>query len=1539
MAHRQYQYPQQNGSTTPPDTPPLPHDPSAGSTSPMTQRHHHQYHPNQADLTPGASYSDPQLSAAGAARASARSRVMSSPALVMAAISGVTRPLLQRQRQVRSRPDIGRRSAEASVDELGGLGVPPTPPRRSVSPMPSPSMPLPQANPSEHAPVVPTVVAAGSATFPAPVPQNHATGVSYFGSPAPASQPVPSVPPPRLQSFNALANAKLPLPASGAAAVAAAAAMQQMNLGEPTASAEPVPPPDAGPSPPPRNRSSQSSLSELYLAHAKDPGTPPQELVNSPVAETPHATPTFPGASLPQSLNTSPTYPPTYGAPMQTVSPVSTLGRTGTTRSGPADGESGISVTRKGTVDSVKSLTPLRLPSFSLPDAESSEPFRLPSFSLPGDAVMSPASYGFPDEPPIRQAPSASSSYSDAVSFSASSVVSVPASVPGSVRELPPHPVQPTHGASPIPPIRMVAEAEAEPDVPPYTTLPRPSQIPAPVAADPPAPLPPEKDQPQPGGYARVSASPYPLVVDTTSPRGGELSPGAARTGTISSIATSNATQSSVSVPVASGAPGRSHGSLDSFAEVGGAGSSNPSNFLRAEMDEDRPKLHFPPRASSRFQSLSELMEAGAEAYQPPNQNYVGAYDTWQKAAELAADCGDHFTLVRALTNMGCCLRSLSLFYEAVEMQRAAYNRLVRFVEDKLRMDEASIWLQMAMQVFDLEASSYIDTEQFARTMQNREETMKKYLTTSRGRGRSSSLHLEENDVASGPPIVVMFMDVATNLGNAYFGIEDMEEALDWHSRCLQLAERVLDEVSLPQSFRKTVAELSTFSYYAANPALRLNARNTASQLKLSYLHRSALLAQSRSLSHIGTICQFHGLDDHAFQTQYHASSLLTYYGSRSPSFTTIPSSSSPDRGGEDVPGKGKGKAQANNGPASTPVPSTPATPSGSGPSMTERNWKVCQLDLYEASVSVNLGTALHAKGRIPGALDRLNRALALFRSLKERMGTARALSNAAALKIEIGKVLGTLHWLRNIDSQARGINVIDECRRYWGPPRLSGVNLHSGDVDESADRHGGEQWILEGLHTLNEQFDLLKDGHDINGALICLLNQAAAYVVLGNPYMALHVLSRMVCEDLGPASYIPRRVPQIFRYHTCFLMTQAFFLLTRLSRHANHDLYPGPFSDTEDGYPFFSSDPIDELLLQMDMEAVTASRPELDILMAICIEALETILRNRDENIQSRVSYAVLSTYVGVFGRTQERAMRRQSEGPSASGSREAEAEQAMTSPADDPGFWSGVDLLQQKRALLRVTGGKADWIYASRLDLTSQDGKSAYRLGTAKFDLAARETIQALVAFDTDGLGRTGSAAFRAGDKGLLASLHELIPVAIACPPASTADPVFSADNGFPSSSPPQYSSILVPPLRSSALGASALFALAADAMAFAAFQMKAFLARVERMNISMTSMNRRMADRLDLLATLRVPSRSDEDHANLHRDLMAAARAITCTLLGICENCYRARLADPDADLLVRFWGKTGIMPRSVGGAQGEQLDGGVQRFPCEHFTWLL
>ncbi|KAJ3153719.1 hypothetical protein HK101_001710 [Irineochytrium annulatum] len=383
-------------------------------------------------------------------------------------------------------------------------------------------------------------------------------------------------------------------------------------------------------------------------------------------------------------------------------------------------------------------------------------------------------------------------------------------------------------------------------------------------------------------------------------------------------------------------------------------------------------------------------------------------------------------------------------------------------------------------------------------------------------------------------------------------------------------------------------------------------------------------------------------------------------------------------------------------------------------------------------------------------------------------------------------------------------------------------------------------------------------------GALTTLMNLASGYLVYGNPYMALHMLARMLTEDICPSDPPPRRIPSFLYEHTYYIMTQAFFLLSRMQLGPHHPLYPGPFATPENGYPNFDCDPINDLLASMGMEFATAALPELELMTATYLDSLDNLIKTRNE-IQCRPSYAVLYTYVGVVGRSEERASRSNSKASltsvsSASGAKvapsastnsqksssssstsssglssastvtptSAAALMASTPPADDPGLWSGMDLARQKYALTSAMGGKADWVLASRFDLTNDNGKRYYKDGTAKMDRAAKEFVKAISStgamnpfatlnhqgftrgeeWETPDFAYSGPGGHYGGgggassshggggsslsssavvpsaplgDQGLIATFFDLAPISFACCPVEPLAPVADPANGI--------------------------------------------------------------------------------------------------------------------------------------------------------------
>ena len=65
----------------------------------------------------------------------------------------------------------------------------------------------------------------------------------------------------------------------------------------------------------------------------------------------------------------------------------------------------------------------------------------------------------------------------------------------------------------------------------------------------------------------------------------------------------------------------------------------------------------------------------------------------------------------------------------------------------------------------------------------------------------------------------------------------------------------------------------------------------------------------------------------------------------------------------------------------------------------------------------------------------------------------------------------------------------VSECLRYWGPPRIRGLNRNTGRWDESASGNMGFPIVFSSAKCLQEALEILKENNDWISVVISLLN------------------------------------------------------------------------------------------------------------------------------------------------------------------------------------------------------------------------------------------------------------------------------------------------------------------------------------------------------------------------------------------------------------------------------------------------------------------
>ncbi|KAJ3048645.1 hypothetical protein HK097_010354 [Rhizophlyctis rosea] len=447
--------------------------------------------------------------------------------------------------------------------------------------------------------------------------------------------------------------------------------------------------------------------------------------------------------------------------------------------------------------------------------------------------------------------------------------------------------------------------------------------------------------------------------------------------------------------------------------------------------------------------TVDDLLDAGGTAFAAPRHNVEEALAKWRQARNLAIEKGDLIREAKALSNIGAALRVQGRLNESLNELRTAWDVTTRYVQS-VSGRSSSLWLQLVMRHADIDS----DTEGAAEVIN--------YAAVNGDKGGM--------DIASGPPIVVWYLQLTTNLGNGHFSLGQFQEAIQYYDMCRRMAEAVMEEYPLPAScptpaLSRNISGASAGSVKVGTPGTPKDDKedpfgtatpsSPSPRIKLSYLHRQTLLAHARALSHLGLCHQQLGLDEEALDNNLKAESLVTFYSNRaqlSQSFQTRRSS------------------------------------------LSHPYSQHLEVQAAEAAIIANVGTSYHAKGRLPTALQYHERSLKLFRNLPDEHGIAKQSINVGCLYMEVGKTLNTLHWIRDMDVASNhgvggGDAELEACKRYWGPPRLDGVNIGEGAADEGAPEVAGKGMFDMGMVALYEEERVFRIHSDWTGLMCVWLN------------------------------------------------------------------------------------------------------------------------------------------------------------------------------------------------------------------------------------------------------------------------------------------------------------------------------------------------------------------------------------------------------------------------------------------------------------------
>ncbi|KAJ3012462.1 UNVERIFIED_CONTAM: hypothetical protein HDU68_001175 [Siphonaria sp. JEL0065] len=804
-----------------------------------------------------------------------------------------------------------------------------------------------------------------------------------------------------------------------------------------------------------------------------------------------------------------------------------------------------------------------------------------------------------------------------------------------------------------------------------------------------------------------------------------------------------------------------------------------------------------------------------------------------------------------------------------------------------------------------------------------------------------------------GPPLVVFFLDILTNFGNVLFNLGQIEDSVDSHSNCLRLAENVLEFFPLDTEFRmsfplaisrrlsaamtgvKPVDEHDEKSFFY-DPNFPVPAPNH--RIHLSYLHRSIILAQARSLTHLGVCCQTLGLDDAAIQCNSHAFEIVSFYkkygviGGVSPCQVVESAGSGGDEDREDAE-ESISKSLSVKEQRNTDSQKLAQWEIQVEQEEMTRAYTREAVDPLVGTVLANFAASYYAKGRVAAAMNQLVDATNIFKSLDYALPLTHAKCNIYALKVEVGRTFKGLHWTKLMEMIVTGSSAAEEAQVYWQP---------IGN-ETAARQHYGATWTIPAWKGLKTSFNVFKERNDLNGMLGAMLNMASVQLINNQPFIALHILASLLTEETvagkslssTPEAIISNnpQVPEFLKLHTHFLLCQAVYLLHRYKKNTSdtsfpHSLFPQVvFLDTDQEQMLFCElEPIQRLAHALSPEIVDVLN--LNALASEFLASFHILEILRDEIVQG-VPYSLLYSYIGVSGFAKLAAMFSSISNNSSSNSLASKLSSSFSNSNQHVfGMGVGIDLKTQQSFLIRSMMGKNDWADAS---FNSKRGdymltSDLFRQAVDNMDFAAKDCLELLNGSNDDNTSfryheRRRTEAF----EGFVASLYQLGPELQREMPPSSSATMGRGRHTNPSLHIPRF----IASVQASTFSSINMFSISSDILVNTAFLIKE---------------NSRFKEELVVSLKIKQQGVSPDRMMKL---LLDSCSATYRSSLGMCDNCLKDLLEgisvyDPEivfvsqggvvvqACVEERFRSNANLV-RLRGNLEGE----GKFVFPCRHF----
>ncbi|KAI9202310.1 uncharacterized protein BJ171DRAFT_182982 [Polychytrium aggregatum] len=648
------------------------------------------------------------------------------------------------------------------------------------------------------------------------------------------------------------------------------------------------------------------------------------------------------------------------------------------------------------------------------------------------------------------------------------------------------------------------------------------------------------------------------------------ISPNSSLAGQFALLNTESRASTGLGIPTM---PTRSISMLQHGQSLVGRMATNGSDTTTTSEEPGTPLIDGPTRANTQINSA---MTQGQLHFS--QSRYYSAIQSWYGAADAAHHEGDKIAESRAMANISSAFRQLGYLEKSRTALDAAFTLAGRFVKSQRSDDPSNIWI-MAIDKYNLSRGNPYDDD----------TPVTRHASTASSTSTRSAVSADV-----GPWLVVMFLELINNRANLEYVSGRFDESIRLHNECLSVARALLEEYPLPAGLHVplTLASIA-------------KEQRHGKYLRLSYFHRSLMLALARAFSHLGACYLSMGMEKISLGYQEQAAAVTRFMASLKPPL--------------EIQGK-----------RHSPILAADAE----------------RLDIQNAVISANTANTHFLLGDNTKAVGHNETALHLFRKVKSSLGEARQKANFAAISLQIGEQINLIHWVSCYETtKRRGVSGRSpEFEKFHGPVRVAEVNAsrlgENVPVYESGPMGAGSGYVDSGLFSLFEAADTLKVAQDWLGLVNVWIMIASGYMIQGQPYYALYFLVRVI-QKMDTKQRRGEPVPSIYeadhpsfpnfaRLQLSSVLFQILFQINRIA--ASKDgvtLFPSYAKSEVNNLPVYDTAALKEMLMAMGLNTPPESFKSSDLFLVFLNQHTELVYKYVHE--RSRI-YGLFSNNVPYY-------------------------------------------------------------------------------------------------------------------------------------------------------------------------------------------------------------------------------------------------------------------------------------------------------------------